>query len=107
MCKKEVKMFEKNHQKNISEKLVIKENYNIDIKKLKIQEQQNERDPLEDPVWDVCRFTQRVVHPWSDRDFKRQWGMIPDLSLAAPLAIGAAMKIAPMVQYVLMNVHQM
>ena len=51
MCKKEVKfMFKKNRKKNISEKLVIKENYDIDIKKLKIQEQQNKRDPLEDPV---------------------------------------------------------
>lgn len=33
-----------------------------------------------DPVWDICRFTKRIVHPWCSWDFQRQWGMIPDLS---------------------------
>lgn len=33
---------------------------------------------LTDPVWDVCRFTQRIVHPYSTFDFKREY-FIPDL----------------------------
>ena len=32
---------------------------------------------------------------------------VPYISLIAPLAVGAAMKVAPMIQYVLMNAHQM
>ena len=62
---------------------------------------------LSDPVFDFARYATRIVHPWSDWDFQREPGMIPDLSLAVPLVVGAAMKIAPMVQYVLMNTHQM
>lgn len=44
--------------------------------------------------------------PYRSSDSKKQ-GFFPDLSLAAPLAVGAAMKVAPMIQYVLMNAHQM
>lgn len=33
---------------------------------------------LSNPVWDFCRFAQRIVRPYSTSDFKREY-FIPDL----------------------------
>lgn len=54
-----------------------------ELKNYKSQEakelEETEVNPaLTDPVWDVCRFTQRIVHPYSTFDFKREY-FIPDL----------------------------
>lgn len=53
----------------------------------------------------LCKILNKP-RPYRSSDFVKQH-FIPDLSLAAPLAVGAAMKVAPMVQYFLMNSHQM
>ena len=67
----------------MSEKIV--ENYDIldskvDERTLTEEEAKKyNEERLSDPVWDVCRFTQRIVHPWDDRDFRREYGIIADL----------------------------
>ena len=105
MCEKEVQTMSQN----------ITENYDIKDSKTKKQTA-GEEDVLSDeelesilslPVFDFARYATRIVRPYGSGDFTNKEYFIPDLSLAVPLAIGAAMKFAPMVQYVLMNAHQM
>ena len=52
------------------------------------------------PVWDAIMPVLNKRRPYEPDDFKPET-FIPDICLAAPLAVGAAMKLMPMIQYML------
>ena len=54
------------------------------------------------PAWDVLMSVVNKRRPYEPDDFKPET-FIPDICLAAPLAIGAAMKLMPMIQFMLTN----
>ena len=54
------------------------------------------------PAFDVIMKVANKRRPYEPDDFKKEY-FIPDICLAAPLAIGAAMKLMPMIQFMLTN----
>ena len=57
---------------------------------------------LHPKLWYFRINKKRLVRPYTKRDFvKEPW--MPDLSVAVPLAVGAAVKLMPMIQHILMN----
>ena len=52
--------------------------------------------------WAVIMRVANKRRPFNTDDFKKE-SFIPNLSVAVPLAVGAAVKLLPMVQHILMN----
>ena len=59
-----------------------------------------EKYTLNPEVWGFHMNTERHVRPYVVSDFVPEY-FFPDLSLAIPLAVGAAIKITPMIQQML------
>ena len=87
----------------MSETLAIRENYNITDSKIKLPDVKKQNKGVD--ALQSFKAIMKVVdrhRPYEPSDFVPET-FIPLISLAMPLAI----KFAPMVQYVLMNTHQM
>lgn len=94
-------MSEKIITKNNSETLIIRDNYNIKDSKIKLPDVKKKGVDALMSFKAIMTVVDRH-RPFEPSDFVPET-FIPLISLATPLAI----KIAPMVQYVLMNAHQM
>ena len=94
-------------KKGASMSKTIKENYDIKPSKIKLKKRDGKKKTV-----DALMSLKAIVavmdkhRPYESADFVKEY-FIADICLAAPLAVGAAMKVAPMVQYFLMNTHQM
>ena len=51
-------------------------------------------------AFEIIKKVANKRRPFEPDDFRKEY-FIPDICLAAPLAVGAAMKLMPMIQYML------
>lgn len=85
----------------------IKENYDIKPSKINLKKRGGEKKTVDALMsFKAIAAVMDKHRPYEPADFVKEY-FIADICLAAPLAVGAAMKVAPMVQYFLMNAHQM
>lgn len=85
----------------------IKENYNIKDSKIKVKKRGGKKKTVDALIsFKAIAAVMDKHRPYEPADFVKEY-YVADICLATPLAVSAAMKIAPMVQYFLMNVHQM
>ena len=85
----------------------IKENYNIKDSKIDLKKRGSEKKTVDALV--SFEAIMKVVdkhRPFEPSDFVKEY-YIPNICLAAPLAVGAAVKIVQLAQCFLMNTHQM
>ena len=95
-------MSEKSITKNNSETLIIRDNYNIKDSKIKLPDVKKKGVDALMSFKAIMTVVDRH-RDFDPSDFGHPEPYIPLISLATPLAI----KIAPMIQYILMSAHQM